>query len=60
LALFHFKTLSLISFTNFTMKKLRLIVSRVDCLVWLVEQLQLHKNEIFVGTLVARTKEGWL
>jgi hypothetical protein len=37
------------SFTNFTMKQLRLRVDKVGCSVWLKEQLQLHENEILVG-----------
>jgi hypothetical protein len=36
------------NFTNFIMKQLSLRVDRIDCYVWLVDQFQLHKNEIIV------------
>jgi hypothetical protein len=45
-----------LSFTNFHMNQLRLRVDRVGYFVWLVEQLQLHKNEILVGIISSALK----
>jgi hypothetical protein len=36
------------SFINCIIKQLMLRVDRVDCSVWLAEQLQLHENKILV------------
>jgi hypothetical protein len=34
---------------NFTMEQLSLTLGRVDCSIWLADQLWLQDNDIFVG-----------